>query len=97
MPTPLGKVFSMSSKRVVTAFLATAALGSVSIGLVSSPATARPPDSSLEMYSLEGPADKISEAVPGLELAALHHTTAGVTADAVLTKAQRKKLDAAGV
>ncbi|MFG1812147.1 M14 family zinc carboxypeptidase [Kribbella sp. NPDC049174] len=87
----------MSSKRGVAAFLATAALGSVSIGLVSSPATARPPDSPLEMYVLEGPADKIAEAVPGLELAAVDQTAAGVKADAVLTQAQRDKVNAAGV
>ncbi len=82
----------MSSRRAVVALLA-----SIALSVVSLPAIARQPDASLEMYTLDGPADKIAEAVPGLELAAVHQTGSGITADAVLTRAQRNKMAASGV
>ncbi|MGH3860104.1 M14 family zinc carboxypeptidase [Actinokineospora sp.] len=49
------------------------------------------------MYTVEGQADTISEAAPGLELAALQRTQSGVRADVVLTEDQRDKLAASGV
>src|SRR5688572_28860749 len=67
------------------------------LGMPWSPATARPPEPTLEMYTLEGTTDSISRAVPGLERAGLRHTANGVRANAVLTGAQRDKLAAAGV
>ncbi|TDO33232.1 immune inhibitor A peptidase M6 [Kribbella sp. VKM Ac-2527] len=82
----------MSSKRTTVVFLAALALTFISL-----PVAAQQPDSELEMYTLEGSAGMISEAVPGLELAGLRHTAAGIKADAVLTRGQRAKLDASGV
>jgi hypothetical protein len=52
---------------------------------------------SLEMYTLEGPPDRIREAAGGVELAGVRQTAGGVRADAVLTRAQRAKVAAAGV
>jgi hypothetical protein len=49
------------------------------------------------MYTLEGPTDRIAEAVPGLELAGQRQTAAGINADAVLTQGQRDKLAGSGV
>lgn len=66
------------------------------LSLVSFPAVARQPDAPLEMYTLEGPADRIAEAVPGLELAGLRQTASGIKADAVLTQGQRDKLAGSG-
>jgi hypothetical protein len=60
-------------------------------------AVARPSDPALEMYTVEGQADTISAAAPGLELAGLRQTAAGVRADVVLTEDQRDKLAASGV
>lgn len=51
----------------------------------------------LEMYTLVGPGDKIAEAAHGVELAGQRQTAAGLRADAVLTGAQRAKLEASGV
>jgi hypothetical protein len=51
----------------------------------------------LDMYTLEGPPDEIARAAPGVELVAPQDTPAGVRADAVLTKAQRANVAAAGV
>ena len=65
------------------------------IGLLAAPA-AQGRDR-LEMYTLEGRADKIAEAVGGVELAGVKQTASGIKAEAVLTRAQRSKLDAAGV
>jgi hypothetical protein len=72
-------------------------LAAFALAFVSFPAAARQPGPALEMYTLEGPADKIAEAAHGLELAGLRQTASGVTADAVLTKGQRAKLLASGV
>jgi Zinc carboxypeptidase len=51
----------------------------------------------LEEYTLEGPPGAIGRAVPGVELAAIQQTASGIRADAVLTKAERAKVAAAGV
>jgi Zinc carboxypeptidase/Immune inhibitor A-like, MAM domain len=72
-------------------------LAAFALAFVSFPAAAQQPAPELEMYTLEGPADKIAEAAHGLELAGLRHTASGVRADAVLTKGQRDKLVASGV
>jgi len=72
-------------------------LAALALSLLSFPAAARQPDPALEMYTLEGPADKIADAAHGLELAGLRQTASGIRADAVLTKGQRAKLVASGV
>jgi hypothetical protein len=51
----------------------------------------------LEEYTLEGRADKIAEAVGGVELAGVEQTGPGIRADAVLTRSQRAKVAASGV
>src|SRR4051794_38349080 len=51
----------------------------------------------LQMYTVEGPGDKIAEAAQGVELAGQRQTAAGLRADAVLTNDQRAKLAASGV
>jgi hypothetical protein len=51
----------------------------------------------LEMYTLEGRADRIAAAAGGAELAGVRQTSSGIRADAVLTRTERAKLDAAGV
>src|SRR5215216_335257 len=51
----------------------------------------------LEEYTLEGSADKIAEAVGGVELAGVQQTQSGIRADAVLTRAQSAKVAASGV
>jgi murein tripeptide amidase MpaA len=51
----------------------------------------------LEEYTLEGPPAAIDRAVPGVELAAIQQTPSGIRADAVLTKAERARVAAAGV
>src|SRR5215203_6747157 len=51
----------------------------------------------LEEYTLEGKADKIAEAVGGVELAGVQQTQSGIRADAVLTQSQRAKVAASGV
>ena len=51
----------------------------------------------LEMYVLEGPADKVAEAARGLELRDVEHSTAGTKAEAVLTERQATKIRAQGV
>ena len=51
----------------------------------------------LEMYTLKGPADKISEAAGGTELAGVRQTQSGLRAEAVLTRGQSAKLAASGV
>jgi hypothetical protein len=53
--------------------------------------------STLNMYTLKGPAETISQAAPGVELVDVRQTRSGIKADAVLTAAERSKLAAAGV
>lgn len=76
---------------------ATVVLATLALTVMSSPALATPPEAALEMYTVEGAADKISAAAPGLELAGLQRTAEGVRADAVLAEPQRAKLAAAGL
>ncbi|SDJ33612.1 Immune inhibitor A peptidase M6 [Actinokineospora alba] len=84
----------MRSTRRVLVVLATFILA---LAMAPPVAVARPADPALEMYTVEGQADTISEAAPGLELAALRQTQSGVRADVVLTEDQRDKLAASGV
>src|SRR5215210_2677985 len=81
----------MSSRRFAVFGLAAAA-----IALSAAPAAGqdRP---RLEMYTLQGGADAIREAAGGVELAGVRQTASGIEADAVLTRAQRAKVAAAGV
>jgi hypothetical protein len=65
--------------------------------LAIAPAAAGQGSGALEMYTLQGPPDDIARAAPGVELVAPQQTPAGVRADAVLTKAQRARVAAAGV
>jgi Zinc carboxypeptidase/Immune inhibitor A-like, MAM domain len=51
----------------------------------------------LEMYTLHGPAAKITKGASGVELAGQRQAAGGLQADAVLTKDQVSKLRAAGV
>ena len=51
----------------------------------------------LEMYTLEGSADRVHEAAGGAELAGVRRTAAGIRAQAVLTRAERAKVAASGV
>jgi murein tripeptide amidase MpaA len=65
--------------------------------LALAPAAGAQSSEGLDMYTLEGPPDEIARAAPGVELVAPRETPAGVRADAVLTKAQRARVAAAGV
>jgi hypothetical protein len=65
--------------------------------LATVPAAAGQGRGALEMYTLEGPPDDIARAAPGVELVAPRQTPSGIRADAVLTKAQRARVAAAGV
>ena len=78
-------------------FLALAALGSVSTVLVVAPPASGQGRQQLEMYTIEGRADKIADAAGGVELAGTRQTRSGLRADAVLTASQRAKLAATGV
>jgi hypothetical protein len=76
----------------------------VSVGLVAialalsiAPAAAGQSSGRLEMYTLQGRADKIAKAAKGVELAGIRQTASGIRADAVLTADQRAKLAASGV
>ncbi len=51
----------------------------------------------LEMYVLDGPADKVAEAARGLELSDVEHSPAATKAEAVLTERQATKIRAHGV
>jgi hypothetical protein len=72
-------------------------LAAAAIALAIAPAAAGKEREKLEMYTLEGGADKIAQAVGGVELAGVRQTASGLTADAVLTQDQRAKLAASGV
>ena len=65
--------------------------------LAIAPAAAGQGSGALEMYTLQGPPDDIARATQGVELVAPQQTPTGLRADAVLTKAQRAKVAAAGV
>jgi hypothetical protein len=72
-------------------------LAAVAIALAVAPAAAGKGREKLEMYTLEGNADRIAEAAGGVELAGVQQTASGLKADAVLTAHQRAKVAAAGV
>jgi hypothetical protein len=72
-------------------------LAAVAVALAIAPAAAGQGREKLEMYTLEGRADKIAQATEGVELAGVQQTASGIRADAVLTASQRAKLAASGV
>jgi hypothetical protein len=72
-------------------------LAAAAIALAIAPAAAGKEREKLEMYTLEGGADKIAQAVGGVELAGVRQTASGLRADAVLTQSQRAKAAASGV
>ena len=74
-----------------------AGLAAMAIMLVVAPAAAGSAGDQLEMYTLQGTADRIAEAAGGVELAGVRQTASGIEADAVLTDHQRAKVAAAGV
>ena len=82
----------MSSRRFAVFGLAAAA-----IALSAAPAAHGQDQQQLEMYTLRGSADAIREAAGGVELAGVRQTRSGIEAAAVLTRAQRAKVAAAGV
>ena len=69
----------------------------IAAALVIAPAAAAKDGVQLEMYSVSGDAGAIAEGSAGAELAAVERTADGITAEAVLTDAQRAKLAASGV
>jgi hypothetical protein len=72
-------------------------LAAVAIALVVAPTASGKGREKLEMYTLEGSADRIAEAAGGVELAGVRQTASGLKADAVLTEHQRAKVAASGV
>jgi len=72
-------------------------LAAVAIALVVAPAASGDGREKLEMYTLEGSADRIAQTTGGVELAGVRHTASGLRADAVLTESQRAKVAASGV
>ena len=80
-------------------FRLTALVGSVATSLVllAAPAAWGQGRDGLEMYTLQGPADKVAEATQGVELAGVRADASGIKAEAVLTRGQRAKLAASGV
>jgi murein tripeptide amidase MpaA len=73
------------------------ALVAVACSLAIAPVAAAAQREKLEMYVLEGPADKVAEAARGVELTDVKQSTAGTKADAVLTEQQAMKIRAQGV
>jgi hypothetical protein len=73
---------------------ASSAVAAVALLLVIAPTAA---GQGLEMYTLHGPADKITKGASGVELAGQRQTASGLEADAVLTGSQASKLRASGV
>jgi Zinc carboxypeptidase len=74
-----------------------AGLVAIALALFMAPAATGQSSGRLEMYTLQGRADKIAKAAKGVELAGIRQTRTGITADAVLTDDQRAKLAASGV
>jgi Zinc carboxypeptidase/Immune inhibitor A-like, MAM domain len=72
-------------------------IAAVAIALSIAPVAAGQGRPSLEEYTLKGSAEKIAQAVGGVELAGVEQTRSGLKADAVLTASQRAKLAASGV
>jgi hypothetical protein len=88
-------------RRTPTRLWAMVALGLVVLAVGLPGATASVPSGAkrekLEMYVLEGPADKVAEAAKGLELRDIEHTDAGTKAEAVLTAREAAKIRKLGV
>jgi len=76
---------------------ASAVFAAFAIGLVIAPAAAGQDRDPLQMYTLQGRADKIAKAAGGVELAGQRQTATGLQAEAVLTRDQVAKLRASGV
>jgi hypothetical protein len=72
-------------------------LAVAAIVLAIVPAAAGKARQKLEMYTLEGTAAQISQAVGGVELAGVRQTATGIRADAVLTQRDVQKATAGGV
>jgi Zinc carboxypeptidase len=72
-------------------------LAVLAIASAIAPAAAGQARQRLDMYTLQGSAEKIARATQGVELAGLRYTRRGIRADAVLTRSQRAKLAASGV
>ena len=69
----------------------------LAIALVAAPAASGKERTALQMYTLKGSPAAIADATEGVELAGVRYTRRGLKANAVLTRAQRSKLDASGV
>jgi Zinc carboxypeptidase/Immune inhibitor A-like, MAM domain len=76
---------------------ASAVLAAFVLGLVIAPAAVGQDRDPLQMYTLQGRADKIAKAAGGVELAGQRQTATGLQAQAVLTREQVSKVKAAGV
>ncbi len=72
-------------------------LAVIGAAVAASPAAAATSGHGLEMYTLSGTAEQVAEAGRGLELAGVRRTATAVTADVVLTRAQRAKLQKSGL
>src|SRR5215211_6877518 len=70
------------------------ALATLAVAVVAAPAASA---EGLEMYTLQGRADKIAKGAEGVELAGQRQTASGLRAEAVLTRSQVSKLRASGV
>jgi Zinc carboxypeptidase/Immune inhibitor A peptidase M6 len=77
----------------------TVLIGSVAalVALLAAPAAGGKEHDSLQMYTVQGPADEVAEATQGVELAGVEQTASGLKAEAVLTRGQVSKLRASGV
>jgi hypothetical protein len=69
----------------------------VVVALAAVPSAAGKGKAKLNMYTVKGPAETISEAAPGVELVDVRQKPDAIKADVVLTSAERAKLAAAGV
>ena len=73
-------------------------LVAIAAALITAPsAIAAAGDEKLDMYVLQGPADKVAEAAQGVELSDIQQTPAGTKADAVLSARQANKVRKHGV
>src|SRR5829696_4607197 len=72
-------------------------LVAVAGALVMAPAAAGARREKLEMYVVQGPVDKVADAMRGVELRDIEQSTSGTKADAVLTASQAAKARAQGV
>jgi len=73
------------------------ALAAVAIVAICAPTAFAKGRDKLEMYTVQGSADTIRQAVGGVDFAGLRQTASGIKAEVVLTDAQRDELAASGV